>query len=266
MRQTYGLAIDKACALARLSRSSWYTPRKNEQQLGLRMRIREIAHDRPRFGCVRIHVMLKREGWQINLKRVHRLYCLEGLQVRMRKRRKKHLSMHRGMPPPATGVNERWSMDFVHDQLANGLTFRVLTVVYNWSRESVLLETDFRLTGQIVIDALNRIGKTRKLPASITVDHGTEFTSLVMDAWAHLNRISLAFTRPGKPTDNGLCESFNGRLRDECLNAHEFKTIEEAKRIIEAWRQDYNENRPHSSLGNLTPSEYLNQGQKNESP
>jgi putative transposase len=113
--------------LARLSRSSWYTPRKDEQQLGLRMRIREIANDRPRFGCARIHVMLKREGWQINLKRVHRLYRLEGLQVRMRKRRKKHLSLHRGMPPPATGLNERWSMDFVHDQLANGLTFRVLT-------------------------------------------------------------------------------------------------------------------------------------------
>jgi len=163
--------------------------------------------------------------------------------------------MHRGMPRPAAGVNERWNMDFIHDQLANGLTFRLLTVVDNWSRESVLLKTDFRLTGQSVIDALNRIGKTRKLPASITVDHSTEFTSLVMNAWAHLNRISLAFTRPGKPIDNGLCESFNCRLRDEFLNAHEFKTIEEAKRIIKAWRQDYNENRLHSSFGNLTPSE-----------
>ena len=112
------------------------------------MRIREIANDRPRFGCERIHVMLKREGWQINIKRVHRLYCLEGLQVRMRRRRKKDLSLHRGMPPPASAPNERWSMDFVHDQLANGLAFRVLTVVDNWSRESVLLETGFRLTSR----------------------------------------------------------------------------------------------------------------------
>ena len=178
------------------------------------MRIREIANDRPRFGCERIHVMLKREGWQINIKRVHRLYCLEGLQVRMRRRRKKHLSLHRGMPPPASAPNERWSMDFVHDQLANGLAFRVLTVVDNWSRESVLLETGFRLTSREVILALDREAQSRKLPASITVDHGTEFTSLVMDDWAHVNRVSLEFTRPGKPTDNGLCESFNGRLRD----------------------------------------------------
>jgi putative transposase len=199
------LAIDKACHLARLSRSCWYKPRKNEQQEGLRMRIQEIANDRPRFGCERIHVMLKREGWQINLKRVHRLYCLEGLQVRMRRRRKKHMSLHRGIPPPASGPNERWSMDFVHDQLSNGLAFRVLTVVDNWSRESVLPETGFRLTSQDVILALDRAAQSRKLPTSITVDHGTEFTSLVMDDWAHVNRVSLAFTRPGKPTDNGLC-------------------------------------------------------------
>ena len=229
------------------------------------MRIREIANARPRFGYERIHVLLQREGWHINVKRVHRLYCLEGLQVRMRRRRKKRLSLHRGMPAPAGGVNERWSMDFVHDQLINGLAFRVLTVIDNWSRESVLLEVGFRLTGQSVIDALNRISKLRKLPASITVDHGTEFTSLVMDDWAQVNHVSLAFTRPGKPTDNGLCESFNGRLRDECLNAHEFKSIEEAKQIIEAWRCDYNEERPHGSLGNLTPNEYVKRGHKSRS-
>ncbi len=234
-------------------------------QEGLRMRIREIANARPRFGYERIHVLLQREGWQINVKRVHRLYCLEGLQVRMRRRRRKRQSLHRGMPAPASGVNERWSMDFVHDQLINGLAFRVLTVVDNWSRESVLLEVGFRLTAQSVIDALNRVSKSRKLPASITVDHGTEFTSLIMDDWANVNRVTLAFTRPGKPTDNGLCESFNGRLRDECLNLHEFKTMEEAKRIIEAWRCDYNEQRPHSSLGNLTPNEFVNQGQKTRS-
>ena len=229
------------------------------------MRIREIANARPRFGHERIPVLLQREGWQINVMRIHRLYCLEGLQVRMRRRRKKHLSLHRGMPAPASGVNERWIMDFVHDQLASGFVFRVLTVIDNWSRESDLLEVGFRLTAQSVIDALNLFGKLRKLPASITVDHGNEFTSLVMDDWAHVNRVTLAFTRPGKPTDNGLCESFNGRLRDECLNVHEFKIMEEAKQITEAWRCDYNEQRPHSSLGNLTPNEFINQGQKTRS-
>ncbi len=127
----------------------------------------------------------------------------------------------------------------------------------------MLLETGFRLTSQDVILALDRAAQSHKLPASITVDHGTEFTSLVMDDWAHVNCVSLAFTRPGKPTDNELCESFNGRLRDECLNVHEFKTIEEAKRIIETWRCDYNEYSHHSWLGNLTPSEYLKQGQRN---
>jgi putative transposase len=119
--------------LARFSQAAWYYTANKDQQEGLRMRIREIANARPRFGYERIHVLLQREGWQINVKRVHRLYCLEGLQVRMRRRRKKHLFLHRGMPPPASGVNERWSMDFVHDQLINGLAFRVLTVVDNWS-------------------------------------------------------------------------------------------------------------------------------------
>lgn len=129
---------------------------------------------------------------------------------------------------------------FVYDQLISGLAFRVLTVVDNWSRESVLLEVGFRLTAQSVINALNRVSKSRKLPASITVDHGTEFTSLIMNDWANVNRVTLAFSRHGKPADNGLCESFNGRLRDECLNVHEFKNIEEAKHSIENWRCDYN--------------------------
>ena len=253
IRQTYVLALDKACELAKLFRSSWYKPRKNYQQEGLRIRIRGIANERLRFCYERIHVMLRREGWQINLKRVHRLYCLESLQVRMRRRRKKRMSLLRAMPLPASGPNERWRMDFVHDRLNNGLAVRVLTVVDNWNRESVLSETGFRLISREVILALDRAAQCRNLPASITVDHGTEFTSLVMDDWAHANHASLAFTRPRKPTDNRLCELFNGRLKDECLNVHEFKSIEEARYIIKTWRYDYNENRALNSLGNLTP-------------
>jgi len=168
------------------------------------MRIRDIAMSRPRFGYQRIHVLLRREGWHVNLKRVHRLYCLEGLQVRMRVRRKKRMSLHRGPAPKPTAPGQRWSMDFVHDQLVNGQPFRVLTVVDNWSRESPVLEVGFRLTGNSVVEALSRVGKMVSLPACITVDHGTEFTSRALDFWAWENKVQLDFTRPGKPTTMGF--------------------------------------------------------------
>lgn len=227
----------------------------------MRMRIREIAMSRSRFGFQRIHVLLRREGWRVNLRRVHRLYRLEGLQVRMRVRRNKRQSLHRGPAPRATGHNERWSMDFVHDQLSDMRAFRVLTVADNWSRESVSLEAGFRLTAEQVAMALSRVSQSRQLPRSITVDHGTEFTSRALDQWAWENGVQLDFTRPGKPTDNGLCESFNGRLRDECLNVHEFESMEQVRERLEAWRIDYNEQRPHGALGNLTPSELAKSGQ-----
>ena len=208
--------------------------------------------------------MLRREGWAVNRKRVHRLYRLEGLQVRMRVRRRKRLSLHRGPAPHPIALGERWSMDFVHDQLASGRAFRVLTVVDNWSRESVLLEVGFRLTGESVVAALTNAARHRAMPRSITVDHGTEFTSKALDQWAWENGVQLDFTRPGKPTDNGLCESFSGRLRDECLNVNEFESIEQARQTIEAWRIDYNEHRPHGALGHLTPSEYARSGQRRD--
>jgi putative transposase len=226
------------------------------------MRIRELALSRPRFGYLRIHVLLNRQGWRVNRKRVHRLYRLEGLQVRMRVRRRKRLSLHRGPAPRPAALGERWSMDFVHDQLANGRAFRVLTVVDNWSRESVVLETGLRLTSDSVAMAPARVSLHRTLPRSITVDHGTEFTSRALDQWAWENGMQLDFTRPGKPTDNGLCESFNGRLRDECLNVNEFESIDHAREKIEAWRVDYNEQRPHGALRHLTPSEFANTGRK----
>ena len=226
------------------------------------MRIREIAHSRPRFGYERIHILLRREGWRVERNRVHRLYRLEGLQVRMRVRRRKRMSLHRGPVPAATTANEYWSMDFVHDQLATGRTFRVLTVIDQWSRESVLLEANFSLTGQSVVEALRTVAVRRPLPKAITVDHGTEFTSKALDEWAWRRGVELDFTRPGKPTENALIESFNGRLRDECLNVNEFVSLDDAKELIEAWRRDYNEHRPHGALGHLTPSEYASRGQK----
>ena len=197
-------------------------------------------------------------------KPVHRLYKLEGLQVRMRVRRRKRISLHRGPAPTPTEGGQYWAMDFVHDELINGRKFRVLTVIDKWHRQCVALQADFRLTGESVVDAMNSIALERDLPYAITVDHGTEFTSKVLDEWCYLRGVKLDFIRPGKPTENGFIESFNGRLRDECLNANEFVTIDHVRAVLEAWRHDYNHHRPHGSLGHLTPSEFELRGRKKD--
>lgn len=254
--ETFGATVTQACRLAGLSRTAWYRHSRAKDQTALRMRIREIARDRPRYGATRIGVLLRREGWRVNKKRVHRLYCLEGLQVRMRVKRRKHMALHRGPAPVPTGRGQRWSMDFVHDALIDGRAFRVLTVVDQWSRESPLVEVQCGLSGRDVVRAFEARVPPARLPKSITVDHGTEFTSKAVEAWAFYRGVTLDFTRPGKPTDNGHIESFNGRLRDECLNVHQFLSIDHARAVIEAWRRDYNEQRPHSALGGLTPTAF----------
>jgi putative transposase len=182
MHEHFQVSVRRACRLARLRNATWYRKSQARDATALRMRIREIAQARPRFGYERIWIMLRREGWKDGRNRVHRLYCLEGLQVRMRRRRTKRLSLHRGAVPKPIAANQYWSMDFVHDQLATSRKFRVLTVIDQWSRESVLLETQFALTGQSVVDALETLSRTRPLPKAITVDHGTEFTSKALDA------------------------------------------------------------------------------------
>ena len=215
--------------------------------------------DRPGAAAVRLAphwIMLRREGWPDNKKRIHRLYRREGLQVRMRARRKKRLSRHRGSVPPPNGRDQAWSMDFVHDQLITGRAFRVLTVIDQWSCESVLMEANVALTGQSVVEALEALAARRPLPNAITVDHGTEFTAKALDAWAYRRGVALNFMRPGKPVENAFIESFNGRLRDACLNANSCVSIAHAQPLIEAWRHDYNHQRPHGALGRLTPSAY----------
>ena len=169
----------RACRLAGFSRAAWYRPSRAKDQSALRMRIREIAHARPRFGYLRICVLLRREGWVVNHKRVRRLYRLEGLLVRMRVRRRKHRALHRGPAPLAAGPVERWSMDFVHDALADGRPFRILTVVDRWSRRSPILEAGSSLTGRRVAEAIERVLTDGVMPRAITVDHGTEFQSRV---------------------------------------------------------------------------------------
>jgi putative transposase len=256
LRATFAISIVRACALAQFSRAAWYAPSRAKDQTALRLRIKDLAHARPRFGYQRICVLLRREGWAVNRKRVRRLYRLDGLQLRMRVRRRKHQALHRGPAPAPAGPAEWWSMDFVHDQLADGRPFRVLTVVDQWSRQRPILEAAFSLRGGDVAAALDRVLATGVTPRSITVDHGTEFTSRALEDWAYARGVALDFTRPGRPTDNGHIESFNGRLRDEFLKVHQFASLADARARLEAWRVDYNEQRPHSSLGHLTPREF----------
>lgn len=219
------------------------------------MKIKEIAASRPRFGCPRIYIILRREGWIVNRKKVHRIYKEEALAVRIKKRRR--ITTQLRVPPPTpTQLNEVWAMDFVHDQLANGRKIRMLTLVDKFSRESLYIDVGYRMTAPQVVDALERVRYERGVPAVISVDNGSEFTSKALDEWAYIRGVKLHFIPPGKPTQNGHIESFNGRLRDECLNAQSFWSLQHAQHEIEKWRIDYNEWRPHTSIGNLTPREF----------
>jgi putative transposase len=204
----------RACHLAQFSRTAWYRPSRAQDQAPLRRRIRKIAQVRPRFGFTRIWVLLRREGWSINKKRVRRLYRLEGLQLRMRVRRRKHIALHRGPAPVPAAAAERCSMDFVHDALADGRHFRVLTVVDQWSRQSPILEVGTSLSGATVGGALDRVLPQTHGLRSITVDHETEFMSRALEDWAYVRGVQLDFIRPGKPVENAFIESFNGRLRE----------------------------------------------------
>jgi putative transposase len=223
------------------------------------MRIREIAAARLRYGYPRIHVLLRREGWRVNRKRVYRLYRLEGLSLR-HKRPQRHVTAARRMTrPAATAPNEQWSMDFVSDALFNGQRIRALTLVDNYTREALAIVVDSGIRGEYVVAAVEQVARQRSAPQLIRVDHGPEFVSKVLDRWAYERGVTLDFSRPGKPTDNCFVESFNGRFRDECLDTHWFLSVEDARTKIEAWRRDYNASRPHGALGYLTPQEFAAQ-------
>ena len=243
------MATVRACRLARFSRAGYYRKTRARDQSALRLRIREIAHARPRFGYQRIHVMLRREGWPVNKKRVRRLYRLDGLQLRTRIRRRKHMCLHRGPVPIPSSPHERWSMDFVDDQLFNGRPIRILTVVDQLSRESPLIEVDYAMSGQRVADALEACTADMPAPMSITVDHGSEFTSKALEDWAWRRGVKLDFIRPGKPIQSGHIESFNGRLRDECLKVTQLLSLDDARAKIEEWRIDCNQRRPTALWG-----------------
>ncbi len=220
------------------------------------MRIKEIAAARVRYGYFRIYVLLRREGWKVNHKRVYRIYQQEGLSMRI-KRPRRHVSAayREGRVQPGC-ANGSWSKDFVSDSLFDGRRLRALTVVDNFTRGSLAIAVDQGIKGEQVVTVLERIVAERGAPKSIRVDNGPEFVSKVLDRWAYERGVTLDFSRPGKPTDNAYVESFNGRLREECLNVNWFLSLEDARAKIEAWRQDYNESRPHTALGQVPPAEF----------
>jgi putative transposase len=220
------------------------------------MRIKEIAATRVHYGYRRVQVMLKREGWPDNHKRVYRLYQAEGLSLRHKRPKRKKSAKLRQPKQLVTAMNQIWSMDFVADALFDGRRLRALTVVDNYTRESLAIDVGQSLKGEDVVNTLKRIAAQRGLPVTVKVDNGSEFISKVMDKWAYERGVELDFSRPGKPTDNAKVESFNGRFRQECLNTHWFLSLEDAKDKIEAWREYYNEARPHSALKWATPSEF----------
>ncbi len=222
--------------------------------------MREIANTRIRFGFWRIYVLLRREGWKVNHKRIYRLYKAEGLNLRTKRPRRRKAAANRMDRIVLTGPNQSWSMDFVSDSLFDGRKFRALTVVDNHTREYVAIEVAQSLTGDDVVRVLTNIAKERhQYPLRVQADNGPEFVSLALDKWAYENGVTLDFSRPGKPTDNPFIESFNGSLRDECLNTNWFMSLEDAQEKIETWRQDYNHFRPHSSLDDVPPVMFAKQ-------
>jgi putative transposase len=250
-----------SCGIADLWRSTYrYTGRKdNDTQL--RLQIREHAARWKRFGYRQIHGLLRLSGVVVNHKKVYRIYSEEGLKVRQRLRRK--LSFIRTPAPVPTIPNERWSMDFMYDRLTVGRTIRLFNVIDDFSREGLAIEVDTSISSHRVIQVLERLGMIRgKLPDSIVMDNGPEFRSQAIFEWAQKNHVRLDFIQPGKPTQNCFVESFNGTVRDECLNEHLFFSLSHARKIISGWLEDYNEIRPHSSLGGLPPAKYLKQWYK----
>ena len=255
LRVGFKISERRACRVIPIARASQRYRSRARDQSALKLRLRDLALGRVRYGYRRLHVLLQREGWRVNHKRVYRLYRLAGLSLRL-KTRKKRVSGLRGPKPVATRPNECWSMDFMADRLADGRRFRVLTLVDNVSRVSPAIVVDSSLTGERVVEVLDQLAANGQRPQMLSIDNGPEFISRALDAWAHRNGVRLEFSRPGKPTDNAFIEAFNSRFRDECLNQHWFTSLEEAQATIETWRVDYNTERPHGALGQQTPAAF----------
>jgi len=253
MRGEWAVSIRRACHVFLCDTSTYHYKSRRSGQAELEHRIREICQTRVRYGYRRVHVLLRREGWWINVKKVHRIYREMGLQLRNKTPKRRVKAKLRDDRKEATQPNETWAMDFVHDQLAMGRKIRILTVVDTFSRYAPVIDARFSYRAEDVVATLERACSQVGYPAAIRVDQGTEFVSRDLDLWAYANDVTLDFSRPGKPTDNAFIEAFNGRLRAECLNAHWFMSLEDAGEKLEDWRKYYNEQRPHGAIGQKTP-------------
>jgi putative transposase len=256
LQVSYEVSQRRACQVLRVSRSSHRYQSVRAPRAELRIRLRDLASSRVHYGYRRLHILLAREGRHVNHKLVYRLYAEEGLQMRRKRPRRNRSCQVREVRSPAKVIHQRWSMDFMSDALFSGERFRLLTLVDHFSRVSPAIQVGQRMTGDDVVRILQEATARYGKPETICVDNGPEFISRSLDWWAHWNGVKLDFSRPGKPTDNAFIESFNGRLRQECLNEHWILSLEDAQEKVDTWRENYNQDRPHSSLGNLPPAEF----------
>jgi len=254
LKKVFKLSERTACHLAGVSRTAFRYKSVAKRDGTVRSRLKELAVQYPRYGYLLLHSLLKSEGLVINKKHTYRLYIEENLQVRTKKR-KKLIRPRMPIEVPTT-INQRWSMDFVSDQLSNGRRFRILNVVDDFSREMIGQLVSVSISGTQVARFLNQLVEERGSPRKVICDNGTEFTSKSMFYWSKETGITLGFIQPGKPTQNAFVESLNGKFRNECLNQNWFRTMEEARYEIDQWREHYNNVRPHSSLNYLPPVEY----------
>jgi putative transposase len=236
-----------------------YRPKRPALDAPIRKRIEEIAAVRIRYGYRRIHILLEREGWNVNLKRVYRIYCLAGLNLRSKRPLRRRMASHRIARPDVTQANDCWTMDFVSDALFNGKRFRALSVMDQYTRECLTIYADQHIKGEQVVSVMRELAAKCGAPKRLQTDNGSEFVSKALDKWAYEQGVTMDFSRPGRPTDNPFIESFNGSFRDECLNIHWFLSLQDAREKIETWRVDYNQVRPHSALGNLPPRQFAQQ-------
>ena len=255
LQESYQVSERRAGRLISLSNSSLRYRSRRPAAEELRQRLRELATERPRYGYQRLCVLLRREGWRVNHKRVYRLYREEGLKLRKRRRRARAQVERVPLVLP-TKADERYSMDFMRDTLADGRVFRVLNIVDDYTRECLAIEVDTSIPGERVVRVLERLAAMGRQSLHIVVDNGPEFASKAVDQWAAKRGVSLRFIDPGKPMQNAFIESFNGKFRDECLSQHWFVSLDEARSVSEEWRIDYNERRPHRSLQQQTPAEF----------
>jgi len=253
----------RACGLIGLDPKTYRYASRRSDDADLRARLRALASERRRFGYRRLHILLRREGIELNHKKLFRLYREERLTVRRRGGRKRAIGTRAPMTLPQ-GPNQRWSLDFVSDMLADGRRFRVLVVVDDFTRECLALVVDTSLSGIRVSRELDALVDQRRRPLMIVSDNGTELTSRAILQWQQDQAVEWHYIAPGKPMQNGFVESLNGRFRDECLNEHLFASLPAARGIIEEWRIDYNARRPHTSLGGLTPNEFATRSRRDQ--